>query len=111
MEGRVSRVETHMEYVRRDLDEIRDDVKTVVRKIDHLPTKGDLESWRGQWLVIGVGIVALVVGGVVGGLALINHYAASGAPGPPQVVVAYPYPRPGEPANVVSAHPAPPEHQ
>ena len=77
-ESRVTRLETHMEYVRRDLDEIRSDLKTVVQKVDHLPTKGDLETWRGQWLIIGVGIVALVVGGVVGGLALINHYAANG---------------------------------
>lgn len=71
MEARVTRLETHMEYVRRDLDEI----KSLLRVLPELATKRDLETWRWQWLATGIGIVAITVGGITGGLALIARFA------------------------------------
>ncbi len=72
MEERVARLETHFEYVRKDLDEI----KTSLKKLDSLPTKQDLDSWRWQWLATGIAILALTVGGITGGLALIAKFAS-----------------------------------
>lgn len=91
MEGRVSSLETHMTYIRKDLDGISRQLEVLAT----LPTKRDLESWRIEWLAVGVGIVALVVGGVVGGLALINHYAAAGpvSPAPAPIVLMVPTPQ------------------
>lgn len=71
MDQRVTRLETHFEYVRKDLDEI----KTSLKKLDDLPTKRDLDSWRWQWLATGIAILALTVGGITGGLALIARFA------------------------------------
>lgn len=81
MEDRVTRLETHFEYVRKDLDDLKTDQKAVLQQlaalqttISTLPTKRDLDSWRWQWIATGVAIVALVVGGVTGGLALISRF-------------------------------------
>lgn len=75
MEGRVTALETHMQYVQRDLGEIRGDLKTVIDRLDHLPTKSDLNTWRWQWIAAGLAIIALTVGGITGGLALIARFA------------------------------------
>ena len=75
MEQRVTRLETHMEYVRDDLREIKGDLKTVVERLTELPTKRDLDTWRWQWIAAGLTIVALTVGGITGGLALIARFA------------------------------------
>ncbi len=64
MHGRVSSVETHMEYIRRDLDDIR----VALKRLDELLTKGDLAADRWQWAGLGIGAVALIVTGIVGGL-------------------------------------------
>jgi hypothetical protein len=74
-----------MEYVRRDLAEIRDSLKL----LPQLATKKDLDTWRWQWIATGVAIVALVVGGITGGLALINKAgeAPVTAASPPQPIV------------------------
>src|SRR3546814_10195001 len=63
MESRVSSLETHMEYVRRDLDELRVGQATIIDRLNHIPTKADLDTWRWQWLATGLAIVALTVGG------------------------------------------------
>ncbi len=105
METRVTRLETHMEYFGRDLAEIKGDLKSVVSSLTHLPTKRDLETWRLQWLAVGIAIVTLVVGGVVGGLALINHYAAAGPPAQPTpIVIQVPAP-PQSAAPIVTVKP------
>lgn len=75
MEERVAKLETHFEYVRKDLDEIKADQKTIIAALTALPTKKDLDSWRWQWLATGVAILALTVGGITGGLALIAKFA------------------------------------
>ena len=89
LEARVSTLESDFRYVRRDLDQIAANLSI----LPNLATKRDLETWRWQWLATGIGIVALVITGVVGGLALINHYAAAGPPAvsqppaAPQIIV------------------------
>jgi hypothetical protein len=74
MEERVTRLETHMEYVRRDLGEIRGVLSTVATKLDDLPTKRDLETWRWQWVGIALFVVTLSIGGIAAGLSLIVGY-------------------------------------
>ena len=89
MSDRVTRLESHMEYVRRDLDglargqsDLSSKLGAALLKLDQLPTRRDLDSWRVQWIAVGIAVVALIVTGVVGGLALINHYAAAGPVSP-----------------------------
>lgn len=72
VEERVTRLETHFEYVRRDLDEIKD----LLKVLPSLATKRDLDTWRWQWLATGLAIIALTVGGITGGLALIAKFAS-----------------------------------
>ncbi|MCB8879628.1 hypothetical protein ACELLULO517_05230 [Acidisoma cellulosilytica] len=76
MESRLTKLETHFEYVQRDLAEIKADQKTIShqligidKKLDRLPTNDDLWSWKIQWIAIGIGAVALIVGGIIGGLS------------------------------------------
>jgi hypothetical protein len=90
MEMRVTRLETHFEYVRRDLDEIKggqaqiqSDLQSVVASLKNLPTKNDLWSWKLQWIAIAVGAIALIVGGIIGGLSWVK-------PEPQQVVISVP---------------------
>ncbi|WP_156679364.1 hypothetical protein [Sphingomonas profundi] len=71
MEERVTRLETHMEYVRRDLDDLRAGQATILDRLNDLPTKADLNTWRWQWVATAIAIIALTVGGITGGLALI----------------------------------------
>jgi hypothetical protein len=73
MNERLVRLETHFEYIQRDLAEI----KTSLARLNDLPTKSDLNSWRWQWIATAIAIIALTVGGVVGGLTLINRSADS----------------------------------
>lgn len=66
MEQRVTKLETHMEYVRRDLDEIRADQKIALNKLDGLATS--LTHARahtaGKVTVIttGIAVVAVLLG-------------------------------------------------
>lgn len=78
MEERVTKLETHFEYVRRDLDDIKSAQRTsadtqtrILDKLNLLPTRTELNTWRWQWVAIAVAIIALTVGGITGGLALI----------------------------------------
>jgi hypothetical protein len=75
MDARVTRLETHMEYVRADLSELkagqRETTKSLAElalKVDKLPTKADLWSWKLQWLAIALVGFATIVGGIIGGL-------------------------------------------
>lgn len=84
MDARVTRLETHMEYVQRDLAEIKGDLKTAVSRLSELPTRSDLRTWQWGWIATGVAIIALTVGGITGGLALIAEAQAQ----PQQVALA-----------------------
>lgn len=89
MDGRVSRLEAHMEHVREDMSEIRltlvkinDKIDGYGEKLNGLPTRADLWAWKWQWTALGVGAVALIVGGIIGGLSWIKP-----DPAPPQPIV------------------------
>jgi hypothetical protein len=84
MDSRVTRLETHFEYVRRDLDEIKTDQKGVLSKLDalgntisKLPTSADLWTWRTQWIIICLTAVVIIVGSIIGGLAWIKPDSAT----------------------------------
>lgn len=61
MEARVTRLEAEFEHVRKDLDEIKVDLKGVAARLNELPTKQDINS-NLQWIVgASVAVVALFV--------------------------------------------------
>ncbi|WGM31471.1 hypothetical protein [Brevundimonas sp. NIBR11] len=76
MEERVTRLETHFEYFRRDLD----DIKTSLKKLDDLPTKRDLTNNLVAIVTIGLAVVAITIGGIIGGLAWLDRPANSSEP-------------------------------
>lgn len=66
MEERVAKLETHFEYVRRDLDEIRADQKVVLAKLDEVAV-GQVQGrahTAGKVTVIttGIAVVAVILG-------------------------------------------------
>jgi hypothetical protein len=78
---RITRLETHFEYVRRDLDDLKagqanitQQLATLINSQKDLPTKGDLWAWKVQWLAIGVTLLALIIGGIIGGLDWIKTH-------------------------------------
>ncbi len=74
MEDRVTRLETHVEYLRRDSDEVRGTLRSIEQKLGTVATKRDLESWRWQWvgfLVAATALVATVITGSLGFLTWI----------------------------------------
>ena len=75
MESRVSRLEVLVDVTRDDLRDIKGDLRTVINRLNDLPTKGDLNTWRWQWVATAVAIIALTVGGITGGLSLIANSA------------------------------------
>ncbi len=81
MDERVAKLETHMEYVREDLSELKAGQRDMTRTLaalssalDKLPTKDDLWSWKLQWLAIALVAFATIVGGIVGGLDWIKTH-------------------------------------
>lgn len=97
MEERVTRLETHMEYVQRDLSDVKSDLRSVLDIVRGLPTRSDLTSWKWQWTAICVGAIALIVGGIIGGLAWIQPGAPS-ATQPAPIVITVPAQQPVPPA-------------
>jgi len=98
MDARVTRLETHMEYVRADLSEIKAGQKAteaalaslasaaeklsskidiselkISNQIKDLPTKSDLKNYNLQLIGIGIAILILVVTGIAGGLVFVKH--------------------------------------
>lgn len=102
METRVTKLETHFEYIRRDLDEMKAGQAQVIEKLNQLPTRNDLWQWKIQWVVIIVAAVAIIVGGIIGGLSWLKPDPAP-ATQPAPVVVYQPAPPAAE------APPAPPQ--
>jgi hypothetical protein len=72
MEDRVTRLETHMEYVRRDLDSISGKLDKLIDRTVDLPTKRDLWAWKWQWTGIMLAAFAVIVGSIIGGLGWIR---------------------------------------
>ena len=83
MEARVTKLETHMEYMRRDLDEIKADNRAVLGKLDGVANAltgirsdvGDKASTKELWtIVVTVAVLALaVIAAIIGGLDWIKH--------------------------------------
>lgn len=76
---RVTRLETHFQYIQKDMTEIKTDLKSLSRDVtsitvilNTLPTKNDLSAWRLQWTGICIAAIALIVLGIIGGLIWIK---------------------------------------
>jgi hypothetical protein len=69
-----------MEYVRRDLELISGKLDTVLDRTNDLPTRSDLTTFRWQWVATAVAAIALIVGGIIGGLGWIKPDSAPAAP-------------------------------
>ncbi|HKR87700.1 MAG TPA: hypothetical protein VJS38_05950 [Phenylobacterium sp.] len=72
MDARVTKLETHMEYVRKDLDAISGKLDKLVENTSQLPTKRDLTTNTFAAIGIGFAVMAIVVGGIIGGLGWIQ---------------------------------------
>lgn len=96
MESRVTRLEVTMEHVREDMREIKDTLKEMTGKLSELPTKNDLWAWKWQWTAICVGTVAMIVGGIIGGLSWIQPAPVTPA-APAPIVITVPTPQPPAP--------------
>ncbi|WP_163000320.1 hypothetical protein [Sphingobium yanoikuyae] len=57
----------------------------IADKLNQIPTRDDLWSWKLQWAAIGFGVMAIVIGGIIGGLAWIQP--APEKPSAPQPIV------------------------
>jgi hypothetical protein len=75
MESRVAKLEAFNEVFRDDLREIRGDLKAIIGKLGSLPTKADLTGWRWQWIAASFVVFAIIVTGLIGGLAWIATIA------------------------------------
>lgn len=75
MESRVSRLEVLVDVTREDLRDIKGDLKAVLDRLNQMPTRSDLNTWRWQWIATAIAIIALTVGGITGGLSLIASHA------------------------------------
>lgn len=95
MDGRVSALEIHMEYVQRDLKSIADKLDTVISQTSDLPTKRDLSTFRWQWVATAAAAIAIIVGSIIGGLSWIKPDAAPPSP----VIVQMPAPVPIAPLD------------
>lgn len=96
MDGRVSRLEAHMEHVREDVSEIKQSLAGIAGKLDGLaekmgalPTKSDVTAWKIQWTALSLAVVAITVGGIIGGLAWIQPAPEKPA-APAPIVIAVP---------------------
>jgi hypothetical protein len=87
VEQRVTRLETHFEYIRDDLDEIKAEQRTFARQVEakldaisallndirvelaKRPTTGQFWGMIGIVAVIALVTVAIIITGIVGGLA------------------------------------------
>lgn len=80
MEGRVSKLEAQVEYLDRTLSSIDGKLDKVNDRLMQMPTKADLSSWKLQWTALALAAVAIIIGGIVGGLAWIQPQPTPPAP-------------------------------
>ncbi|MDP1914468.1 hypothetical protein [Brevundimonas sp.] len=82
-------LEGKIEVVRRDIEALakgQDQVLKSLSVLSEMPTKSDLRDWRNHWTVVAVAGVALIVGGIIGGLAWIKPDAPQPSAASPIVV-------------------------
>jgi hypothetical protein len=78
MQERIIRLEANAENLQRQhdaftkaLQRVEDTNLRILEKLNLLPTRSDLDTFRWQWIGIGLAIIALTVTGIAGGLTLI----------------------------------------
>lgn len=86
MESRVTRLEVQMEHLREDMGEVKADLKSALAILTELPTKSDLWAWKWQWTGLCVAAIAIIVGGIIGGLSWIKPDPTPATPPPPVVI-------------------------
>jgi hypothetical protein len=91
---RIAILETQVAHIQSALGDIRTDLREVLGKLGHLPTKQDLSQNIATIVVIGLAVIAIVIGGIIGGLALLQPKeppaAISAAPAPQPIVIQLP---------------------
>jgi hypothetical protein len=103
---RIAILETQVAHIQTALGEIRSDLKKVVDGIAHLPTKQDLFQNTATVVIIGLAIMAITVGGIIGGLAWLEPKmapaptASTPAPTPQPIIIEVPAPDPAKPAHI-----------
>ncbi len=80
MDARVTRLEVRMEHVDRTLASIDSKLDKANDRLMQLPTKTELSSWKLQWTALALAVVAVVIGGIIGGLAWIQPSPSAPAP-------------------------------
>ena len=80
METRVTRLEIKLENVDRALTSIDGKLDKVNERLMLLPTKSEIGAWKVQWTALALAVVAVVIGGIIGGLAWIQPSATPPAP-------------------------------
>ena len=80
-----------MEHAHADLAEIKTDVKSVIATLSELPTRTNLHNYTLTGIVIGLAVMAIVIGGIIGGIGLIATKQ-----GAPQVTVVTAPPMPSK---------------
>lgn len=86
---RVAKLEAHMEHVLSDMAEVKHVLGTISGQLSELPTRSDLRAWKWQWTAIGFATIAVVIGGIIGGLAWIQP-APSTPAAPVPIVITVP---------------------
>jgi len=81
MDSRVAALETHIEYARADMAEVKLTLKELTKSVADLtsdvkmlPTKADLSNFKVQWLGITLVAFATIVGSIIGGLDWIKTH-------------------------------------
>lgn len=80
MEGRISKLEVQVEYLDRTLSSIDGKLDKVNERLMQMPTKSDLWQWKWQWSALALAVVAIVIGGIIGGLAWIQPQPTASVP-------------------------------
>ncbi|HEY3813857.1 MAG TPA: hypothetical protein VGL66_11580 [Caulobacteraceae bacterium] len=91
---RIAKLEAHVGHIQSALGDIKTELRALVGALSHLPTKQDLFVNITIIVTIGLAVIAIVIGGIIGGLALlkpdekpavIEKTAQSTAAPPPQI--------------------------
>ena len=80
VDDRVTKLEVHMDYARANMDAINSKLDTLIDRTRDLPTKRDLTVFNWQTAAMAVALMALIVGGIIGGLSWIQPEPAAPSP-------------------------------
>lgn len=77
MEGRLSALETNVSNLKGDVGRIERKLDRVGSDVSKLATKGDFFGYLAATFTIALAVVAIVVGGIIGGLGWLEAYSAN----------------------------------